>query len=126
MATTGAEAPPNKAVHLMYLSGGILLFLLLVWTIDWIWGYFARTPNDFVIQGIAALVAIVAGIALYKNERVHGLATDVASELKKVTWPSRKDTQAATIVVIVTVIIAAVLLGAFDMFWAWLTDRIYG
>ena len=48
------------------------------------------------------------------------------SELKKVTWPTRKETQAATLVVVVTVIIAAMLLGLFDMVWSWLTDRIYG
>ncbi len=47
-------------------------------------------------------------------------------ELKKVTWPTRKETQAATIVVIVTVIIAAMILGAFDTVWSFFTDRIYG
>src|SRR5262245_38979800 len=98
---------PNKAVHLMCLSGGLMLFCLLNWTGDWIWGYFARNPNDFVINGVALVLALGVGIAVYKNERVYALANDVASELKKVTWPTRKETQAATLVVIVTVILAA-------------------
>jgi preprotein translocase subunit SecE len=117
---------PNKAVHLMFLTGGLLLFLLLNWTGDWIWGYFARNPNEFAIDGIALVLALGVGIAMYKNERVFALANDVTSELKKVTWPTRKETQTATIVVIVTVIIAALVLGLFDMVWAFLTDRIYG
>lgn len=117
---------PNKAVHLMFLTGGVLLFLLLNWTGDWLWGYFSREPNEFVIDGVAAVVALVVGIMVYKNERVYALANDVAGELKKVTWPTRKETQAATLVVIVTVLIAAAILGTFDLVWAWLTDRIYG
>ena len=117
---------PNKAVHLMYLSGGLILFFLLNWTGDWIWGYFARHPNDFIINGVSAVMALAAGILLYRNDRVFSLATDVAAELKKVTWPTRKETQAATLIVIVTVIIAAILLGVFDAVWSWMTDKIYG
>jgi preprotein translocase subunit SecE len=117
---------PNKAVHLMFLTGGLILFFLLNRTATWIWGYFARTTNEFVIDGLALAVALAVGIALFKNERIFALANDVTSELRKVTWPTRKETQAATIVVIVTVIIAAIILGLFDMVWSFLTDRIYG
>lgn len=120
------DAGPNKAVHLMFLSGGLLFFLLLNWTVEWIWGYFVANPNDFVVNGIAAAVALTTGILFYRNDRVYGLAHDVASELKKVTWPTKKETQAATLVVIVTVIIAAVILGVFDAVWSTVTDTIYG
>jgi preprotein translocase subunit SecE len=117
---------PNKAVHLMFLTGGLILLFLLNWTGDWIWGYFTRNPNEFVIDGLALVFALGIGISLYKNERIYALANDVTSELKKVTWPTRKETQAATIVVIITVIIAAIILGVFDMIWSYITDRIYG
>jgi preprotein translocase subunit SecE len=117
---------PNKAVHMMFLSGGIILFFLLFWTGDWLVGYVVRHPNEYLLQGIAAVLALTAGIAAYRNERVNTLANEVATELKKVTWPTRKETQAATLVVIVTVVIAAVLLGLFDGIWSWVTDRIYG
>ncbi len=117
---------PNKAVHLMYLAGGLLLFFLLDWTGDWIASYFVRNPNEFVINGIAAALALTTGIILYRNERVHGLATDVMTELQKVTWPTRKETQTATVVVIVTVLIAAAILGLFDMAWSSATKLIYG
>jgi preprotein translocase subunit SecE len=39
---------------------------------------------------------------------------EVKTELKKVTWPSRKDTLTATAVVLVTVFVAAVFLGVVD------------
>ena len=39
---------------------------------------------------------------------------EVKTELKKVTWPSRKDTLSATMIVLVTVLIVAFILGVFD------------
>jgi preprotein translocase subunit SecE len=41
------------------------------------------------------------------------------AELKKVHWPSRKETQAATVVVIVGVIVVALYLGLVDAVLAW-------
>jgi preprotein translocase subunit SecE len=120
------EEGPNKAVHMMFLSGGLLMFFLLNWTVEWVGSYFVRNPNDFMVNGIAFIIALVAGIALYRNDRVYTLAHEVASELKKVTWPTKKETQAGTIVVIVMVIVSAVILGVFDMLWSTLTDTIYG
>ena len=116
----------NKSVHFLFLAGGLLLFFLVNWTAEWIWGYFVRNPPDLEIDLLSLVISLVVGIALYKNEKVYGLAFDVTNELKKVTWPTRKETQAATVVVIITVIIAAMILGTFDMAWAWVTDKIYG
>ena len=120
------QSSSNKAVHLMYMSGGLLLYFLLNWTGEWIWGSFTKNPPELALNGICAVLALIGGIIAYRNDRVHTLATEVATELKKVTWPTRKETQAATLVVIVTVIIAAIILGVFDMIWSWITDRIYG
>jgi preprotein translocase subunit SecE len=44
-------------------------------------------------------------------------------ELKKVHWPSRKETQAATIVVIIGVTIVALYLGLVDFVVAWIIHR---
>ena len=120
------EEGPNKAVHIMFLTGGLILFFVLNWTGEWLTGYFVRHPNDFAINGIAALLALVVGVWLYRNDRVYTLAHEIASELKKVTWPTKKETQLGTMVVIVMVIISAIILGAFDMLWAAVTDAIYG
>ena len=39
---------------------------------------------------------------------------EVRTELKKVTWPSRKDTLSGTLVVLVAVFIIAIFLGIVD------------
>jgi preprotein translocase subunit SecE len=120
------ENAPNKPVHLMYLVGGVVLFYLLQWSIDWIWGYFVRTPDEFLVTMIAAVVAFTTGVVLYKNDRVHGMASEVTAELKKVTWPGAKEVRAATIVVIAMAILSAVILGVFDVVWSQLTELVYG
>jgi len=40
---------------------------------------------------------------------------EVKTELKKITWPARKETIASTVVVIVIVLVACVYLGIVDM-----------
>ena len=123
MATDNA---PNKPVHLVYLFGGLLLFYLLKWTTDWIWGYFTRAPNEFYVTAGSAVAALIVGISLYRNERTNSLVNEVTAELKKVSWPTAKEVKAATIVVIVMTIVSALILGFFDFVWSKVTMVIYG
>jgi preprotein translocase subunit SecE len=117
---------PNKPVHLVYLCAGLLFFYLLKWTTDWIWGYFTRAPSELYVTLFAGVVALVTGIALYRNERTYGLVNEVCAELKKVSWPTGKEVKAATVVVIIMTIISALILGFFDLVWSNVTEFIYG
>jgi preprotein translocase subunit SecE len=74
------------------------------------------------ILGMAIAAAI--GLYLWFNSRTHEVSLEIAAELRKVSWPSWAETRAATIAVIVASVIAAVLLGLFDVFWQFLTDKI--
>ncbi len=49
-----------------------------------------------------------------KIEIVKQFLREVKTELKKVTWPSRKDTLSGTAIVLVTVFIIAIFLGVVD------------
>jgi len=120
------ENAPNKPVHLIYLCGAVLLFYLLQWSIDWVWGYFGTSPSEFKMSLMAAVGALVVGVALYRNDRVYHLANEVSSELRKVTWPTAKEVRSATIVVIVMAVTSAIILFLFDLVWSGLTDLVYG
>ena len=89
-----------------------------------VWQNFAEPPS-FLVTALSAIAALGITVSLYRNERTHTLVTDVVTELAKVTWPSRKETYASTIVVIVTSLIAAAIVGAFDYVWSFLTDLLY-
>jgi len=120
------ENAPNKPVHLMYLVGAIVLFYVLQWGVDWIWGYFGSVPNEMYVSLGSAFVALIVGIAMYKSDKYYYLANEVASELKKVTWPTAKEIRTSTFVVIIMAIISAVILGLFDFVWSNLTELVYG
>jgi preprotein translocase subunit SecE len=49
-----------------------------------------------------------------KFETVKQFLREVKTELKKVTWPSRKDTLSGTAIVLVTVFVIAIFLGVVD------------
>jgi preprotein translocase subunit SecE len=50
-----------------------------------------------------------------KFESAKQFLREVKNELKKVTWPSRKDTLSGTAVVLVAVFIIALFLGIVDL-----------
>ncbi len=49
-----------------------------------------------------------------KFESAKQFLREVKTELKKVTWPSRKDTLSGTVIVLVTVFVIAIFLGVVD------------
>ena len=52
--------------------------------------------------------------------------SDVKGELKKVTWPTRKDTYASSLVVIILVLFSALFLGGVDLILSRLIRTILG
>ena len=47
-------------------------------------------------------------------EKLQNFLREVRVELEKVTWPGRKEVQAATLVIIALVLLLAVFIGAVD------------
>jgi preprotein translocase subunit SecE len=115
----------RKWVHVMFAVAGIILAWFLAKSGEWVWSYFGK-PNSTYIGLGSALIAGASTFIAWKNEELFTLAGEVAGELRKVTWPSRKELVSSTIVVIVTTIVASLLLGVFDGVWAWATHKIYG
>ncbi len=58
--------------------------------------------------------------------KINEFFANVKAEIKKVTWPSKKDTYSSTTVVIVLVLICAVFLGGVDMILTRLIRLILG
>jgi preprotein translocase SecE subunit len=108
--------------------GFVAFWLLLGWVLDkiitLIWDRFAE-PNTMVATFVSLAIGAGATLALYRHEKVKRVATEVVGELSKVTWPSREETQVSTVVVIITSLIAAMIIGAFDAAWSTITDLIY-
>jgi preprotein translocase subunit SecE len=106
------------------MAFGLILFWLLDKIVLAVWQIFSEPDTNVASIG-AAVVAVATSFTLYRNDRVNQVTHDIVGELTKVTWPSRRETQAATIVVIIASVIAAVVIGVLDAGWSALTDLIY-
>jgi len=65
----------------------------------------------------ATLIALMLLVGLSLNTKATTFIDDVFAELKKVTWPTAKETTQSTIAVSVMVGLAAVLLALLDWLW---------
>jgi preprotein translocase subunit SecE len=70
-------------------------------------------------------VAIVAAVVVWRIPKTQTVSLEVALELKRVTWPSLRETRAATVAVVVASFIAAIILGVFDFIWGRLSALVY-
>ena len=65
---------------------------------------------------LGVVVALGGAVWGWMSPRVQEVGQEIASELKKVTWPSWAEIKAATVAVVVFSLVAAAILGVFDFF----------
>ena len=123
--TAGAQLDLTRYVHILFIFGAALVAYLAYEIINNVWMRFDPEPSFPMLFGLAGVVGAAIGVYFWKHERTRQLAQEVIGELSRVNWPTRKELGAATVVVIVTSIILAIILGLFDAFWSWLTSIIY-
>lgn len=78
-------------------------------------GFSVANPNfSFLNNSVATILTIVAGFVLYASRRLREYVVDVGDELTRVSWANLKETQRATIIVIVLVAVSSVFLFIAD------------
>ena len=103
----------SYAVATLILSWVVNQFALLL-----IQSFHLPNPKVLEVVSLSALLSFV-GMTLFaffytKKPEVRSYTSEVFQELRKVTWPSKKTGYLSTVVVIVTVVVMAVVLGLFD------------
>jgi preprotein translocase subunit SecE len=99
---------------------------------DWFSQPFPRlaavSDDDKAMYGIlvGGLISLVAVYRTYKNPEVRTWSDEVAAELAKVVWPSRKEVYNSTFIVIVASAVATIYLALLDRLWAFVTNIVYG
>lgn len=97
-----------------------------VWGVLWAqWPQYIGRPNEYLAQGIGAAVGIAVMIWVWSREEYFKFVEEVSVEVSQIIWPTRAETRAATIVVIVITLICAGILSLMDAFWSRLTDWLY-
>jgi preprotein translocase subunit SecE len=127
--TTGID--PRRMVLIFYVLAAIALGIFLEKILGLVFSY-ARW-NDAAVFGedwtlstvVGFVLAAAAGLVFWRMPKTQTVSLEIAGELKKVTWPTLRETRAATVAVVIATAIAAVILGAFDSLWSWLSAKIY-
>ncbi len=70
--------------------------------------------QDTIRHGLPVGLAILTFALLQFNAKVRAWADEVILEVRKVVWPSQKDTTAMTTVVCIMLVIAGLVFGVFD------------
>lgn len=126
------ELDPSRWAHLIFALGGFIGAWVLsnaiddVWNILWsYWPQIGR-PNPLTSNIIGISVAVAGAIYAWRKERWFKFTTEVVVEISQVTWPTKAETRAATVVVIVMTLICSVILFGMDQMWSNVTDLLYG
>lgn len=130
-AGTPVQLGYQRFVYAAYMAAALLIAFLTakIGHVAWYrlgqWKAELGEPKDEVLFPVAALIGI--GIALYywRKPEARQYADEVAEELSKVTWPSRKEVTNSTTVVVLTTLFATVFFALMDRFWGYITDKIY-
>ena len=121
----------RKWIYLSYIVTTLLLAWILNQALLLVVNY-VRIDNPTIlgVMPASALLSVVvvgtAGFLFFRQEHVNVFSMEVAQEVRKVTWPDRKTVYMSTVVVVISVIIAAVVVGIFDVFCAWLVRLVIG
>jgi preprotein translocase subunit SecE len=75
---------------------------------------------------VGAVAGAVVAVYAYRRSDVRDWTSEVAAELAKVSWPSKKEVTNSTMVVIATGAFATVFLALLDRFWGFVTNLVYG
>lgn len=135
-AAREADASPlqlgyMRFVYAAYMGGAMLVAFLVAKSVHLAWYRLGQwkpelgEPRDEIVYIAAGLVG--AGVALYywRKPESRQYATEVAEELSKVTWPTRKEVTSSTTVVLFYTLFATVFFALMDQFWKYVTDKIY-
>ncbi len=124
---------PARWAYFIYALGGFLAAWVLshliedVWAL--LWGYFPQyvpRTQPFAANLAGIVLAIVATLVALRRKDWFQFLTEVVVEISQVVWPTKAETRAATVVVIVITLISSGLLATMDAVWSAVTDWIYG
>lgn len=110
----------RKWVHFLFALLSVLSIFLLVRLGRFVFEHL----NPWWIYGAAAVLSALVLVVLWKT-RFFPFAQESFAELEKVAWPTSKEAVTMTLVVVVTVVVAAGILGLFDFGWRSLAGMLF-
>ena len=121
----------TRFVYAAYMAGAMLIAFLTakIGHVAWYrlgqWKPELGEPRDEIVYVAASAVGVAIALYYWRKPEARQYANEVAEELSKVTWPSRKEVTNSTTVVLFYTLFATVFFALMDQFWKYVTDKIY-
>ncbi len=130
MDNVGGVDQPKRIIAIFYVVAALAVGLFLQKVLELSFGAFGI--NDFTVIGdwtvstiLGFALEVAAAIVVWRIPKTQKVSLEIALELRRVTWPSLRETRASTIAVIIASFISAVILGVFDLVWSWISSKVY-
>lgn len=113
-----ADKVNQKTTMVAFVAAGFLTHLVTRVLFDTLGSMFAIVERyrsiEIVKHGVPLTAAIAVFLVLQLNPRMHAWADEVVTEIRKIVWPSQRDTTVTTIAVCVMVLVAGLGLAMID------------
>jgi preprotein translocase subunit SecE len=130
MDNAGVEQP-KRYVAIFYVLAAIAVGKFLEKIAALVFSYARFNDATVLVEGwtlstvIGFALAAVVAVVVWRIPKTQTVSLEIALELKRVTWPSLRETRSATVAVVVASFIAAIVLGIFDFIWGRLSSLVY-
>lgn len=131
MENAGGVEKPKRYVAIFYVLAAIALAKFFEKIAEIVYSMVKANNATVLVEGwtqatvIGFVVAAVLAVVVWRIPKTQTVSLEIALELKRVTWPSLRETRASTVAVVVASFIAAIVLGVFDFIWGRLSSLVY-
>ena len=131
MDNAGGVEQPRRYVAIFYVLAAIAVGKFLEKIVALVFSYARWNDATVLVEGwnasalIGFALAAVVAVVVWRIPRTQTVSLEVGLELQRVTWPSLRETRAATVAVVVASFVASIILGVFDFVWGRLSALVY-
>jgi preprotein translocase SecE subunit len=110
----------DKYVNALFLVAAVIVWFISKHYVETLIGNFQLyrrwgSGASIMEHGLPMLLGVVTFVALRLTRASYDFSAESISELTKVSWPTSKEVQLGTTVVIITVLLAGLILGGIDI-----------
>lgn len=108
----------RKAITVAYLCAAVVTFIVVRVLFDTLGGMFSPIERyrsiELVKHAVPLGAAAIVFLILNLNPKISVWADEVVTEIRKIVWPSQRDTTVTTVAVCVMVVVAGIGLALID------------
>ncbi|MFT5419393.1 MAG: preprotein translocase subunit SecE [Candidatus Endobugula sp.] len=90
--------------------------------------YYSELALLYRVVALLALGLVTLWLAVHTSQGsvVWGIVKESQTEIRKVVWPTRQETNQTTLIVVILTVIMAIILWGLDTFIGWIASLIIG